>query len=218
LDDGTNLSLPLAGSQIALPAPSTPVSITLVGPLSVRGLSLVDTRSGAFQSLTLGPYRLVHSGDVKVYEHQAVLPRAFVVPAAEVASGEAALTRLADPAFDPATTVLLPERPPGESATPGRAAGPAVIVAYVPELVQVRAAGPGHLVLTDAHYPGWHATLDGQPVPILPADLMFRAVALPPGEHEIVFRYAPVSVWMGMGLSALSWLLLPFAWLARRIP
>jgi hypothetical protein len=144
------------------------------------------------------------------------LPRAFVVPAAEFASGDAALARLADPAFDPAAAVLLPEPPPHEApATPGSAAAPAVITAYAPERVQVRVTGPGYLVLTDAHYPGWTATLDGQPVPILPADLMFRAVALPPGEHEIVFRYSPVSVWLGMGLSGLAWLLL-FAWLWRR--
>jgi hypothetical protein len=151
-----------------------------------------------------------------VYEHLAVLPRAFVVPVAEFASGEAALARLADPGFDPAATLLLSEPPSDHaSVTPGSGPPPAVITAYAPERVQVRAAGPGYLLLTDAHYPGWMATLDGQPVPILSADLMFRAVALPPGEHEIGFRYSPVSVWLGMGLSALAWLLL-LAWLLRR--
>jgi hypothetical protein len=46
---------------------------------------------------------------------------------------------------------------------------------------------------------------------------MFRAVALPPGEHEIVFSYSPMSVWSGMGLSALAWLALLVIWSRRRL-
>ncbi|MBP7693288.1 MAG: YfhO family protein [Anaerolineales bacterium] len=203
---GVTRTWPLAGKRVDLGAPLTPAALTLVGPLSVRGLSLIDTRTGAFQSLTLGPYRLAHSGDVKVYENLNVLPRAFVAARAQILADDAAArAALREPAFDPAQTVILaaaamPEPAAGQS-------GPATITAYTPEFVSVTAAGPGYLVLTDAFYPGWQATLDGQPVPLLRADIAFRAVALPAGAHTVEFRFAPAALTWGLTLSGLGGLM-----------
>ena len=56
------------------------------GEFVLRGVSLVDDRTGTSQQLLLsteGDYRLVHSGDVKIYQNLDVLPRAFVVGRAE---------------------------------------------------------------------------------------------------------------------------------------
>ncbi len=209
--DGTATTLPVTGSRVTLPAPMTAVTLTLEGPLTVRGLALIDERSGAFQTLTLGPYRLVHSGDVKVYEHQAVLARAFVVGHAETADDAAALARLADPAFDVSATVLLAEAGIGDEPNTNAPARPATITRDTPEAVTVLAEGPGYLLLTDAYYPGWMATVDGQATPIMRADVMFRAVALPAGAHEVVFTYAPRSVAMGLWVSAAAWALLTAA-------
>ncbi len=48
--------------------------------IALRGLTLIDERTGASRNLSVDPsYRLVHSGDVKIYHNLAVLPRAFVV-------------------------------------------------------------------------------------------------------------------------------------------
>jgi uncharacterized membrane protein YfhO len=62
----------------------------------------------------------------------------------------------------------------------------------------------GFLVLADTFYPGWQATLDGTPVEILRANHAFRAVVFPPGEHIVMFRYAPLSFRMGGAISLLS--------------
>lgn len=62
----------------------------------------------------------------------------------------------------------------------------------------------GLLVLADAFYPGWSAEVDGRSAPILRADGLFRAVALAPGSHRVVFRYRPLSVFVGAGLSAVA--------------
>jgi uncharacterized membrane protein YfhO len=59
-------------------------------------------------------------------------------------------------------------------------------------------------VLADTFYPGWQATLDGQPVEILRANHTFRAVAFPPGEHTVVFRYLPLSFQVGAVVSLLT--------------
>jgi len=198
--------------------PGTPVSITLTGPLTVRGLSLIDERSGAFHSLTLGPYRLAHSGDVKIYDLLTVLPRAFVVPEAVVISDTAAArAALADPTFDPASTVILASEAHVGGHVGGYMGRPVgrhiglpllplpTVTDYEPEYVRLTAEGPGYLLLTDAYYPGWVATLDGMPTPILRADIMFRAVELPEGIHTVEFRFEPRSVTIGLWVSGLAW-------------
>lgn len=165
--------------------------------VSFAAATLVDTRTGDFQQLTPSPWTRVLSSDIKIYENAAALPRALVVyeflstPDTDIGT-EAALNIMRAPEFDPAQTVVLSgaereetQRPAGQQA--------AAITEYTPERVtlQVIAAQPGFLLLTDAYYPGWTATVNGQPAPIYRADVMFRAVPVPAGESEVVFEYRP---------------------------
>jgi hypothetical protein len=202
-------------------APNTPVRIEFQGPLLLDSASLTEEESGSFQTLTLAPFHLVHSGDVKVYATTATPARAFVAADVIIADDHEALQRLADPAFDPARTVLVsPGQAPATSAI--GLSQPVTITAYQPEQVTLRASGPGVLVLADAYYPGWEATVSGQSVPVLRANIMFRAVVLPPGEHEVQFTYVPRSLALGLLLSAIAavvWLTLSADWwLVRLLP
>jgi uncharacterized membrane protein YfhO len=74
---------------------------------------------------------------------------------------------------------------------------------YQPEniLLQAEMAQPGYVVLTDAWYPGWHATLDGTPIPIERANLTFRAVQVPQGTHTLHFTYRPASYTWGVRIT-----------------
>jgi uncharacterized membrane protein YfhO len=47
--------------------------------------------------------------------------------------------------------------------------------------------------------------VDGSPVPILRADIMFRAVELPAGTHTVEFRFEPLSVNIGLWISGITW-------------
>ncbi len=174
--------------------------------VQLRGLTLIDETTGTSRYLSIHPaYKLVHSGDVKIYENLEVLPRAFGLYQAVVASGdEDALALLRSPATDPAGEVILTEASPLEALAPGPDTRPAVrFLAYEPEQVRLEAQfdRPGYLVLTDAYYPGWEAEVDGQPAPILRTDIYFRAVALEAGQHQVVFRYRPASVRLGLAIS-----------------
>ncbi len=63
---------------------------------------------------------------------------------------------------------------------------------------------PGYLVLTDTHYPGWRATVDGQPAEILEANHAFRAVQLDRGEHTVLFEYQPLSFRLGAWITLVA--------------
>jgi hypothetical protein len=69
---------------------------------------------------------------------------------------------------------------------------------WSPERIEIQAQGPGLLVLSEVAYPGWRVRVDGVPQPLEIVDGPFRAVRLTPGEHEAVFEYRPLSLWLGL--------------------
>ncbi len=222
--------------------PATPLSVTVEatapdGAWIVHGMTLIDERTGSFQPLVIsdrGRFRLAHSGDVKIYENLDVLPRAFVVPEAQVVGDDGeALQAIQDPSFDPLSRVVLSssglpldrsraaqvDGTQGAAEKAARSAG-ALVTTYRPERVVIEAAldHPGYLVLTDAHYPGWQAAVDGERVPVYRADLLFRAVALEPGEHRVTFTFRPALQRLGVAVSVLALVIFAAVWrYGRRI-
>lgn len=167
-------------------------------------------------------YPLTLSDDlgVVVYENQQALPRALWVPQARVVPNpNDILSRLAQ-GRGPHRSVLLEEPPPsgflGEDVDAG--AGSAEFVVDEPEHVVVRVSAParGFLDLADQYFPGWYATVNGAPAPILRANFLFRAVEVPAGESTVDFRYAPVSVRAGIATTAGTLLMLAIATMRRR--
>jgi hypothetical protein len=86
--------------------------------------------------------------------------------------------------------------------------------------VEAESAGPALLVVQDAWWPGWRASIDGNPAQLLPADLLVRAVRWPPGRHRLEMVYEPPALRAGLALSgvgvALTLLLAVRAGRARR--
>ncbi len=207
-------------SVISLTQPALVESIAVtatlpVGQLQLRGISLIDARTGTGQALVTTPdhaFRRVHSGDVKIYENLDLLDRAYVLPAAAVqfvADRASALAALRDPAFDPRhRAVIESAAPPGADIShgPSTAVGQAEITTYLPEQVVISTtlSAPGYLVLSDANYPGWRAWVDGAPAPVLTANLLLRAVPLPAGAHQVEFRFQPDSLQRGMIISLVT--------------
>ncbi len=202
--------------------PSAPTAVSVETGGMVRAVTLVDTRTGDFQQLAPDPWTRVLSSDVKMYENADVLPRAFVVADAALVSDddpgtEDALKLMRDPAFDPAQTVTLsgetdvfsPLPEVGEGLGVGSAPIQSVqMTAYTDTRVAltVTSDAPGYLVLTDAYYPGWVATVDGSETPIQRADVMFRAVSIPAGTSEVVFEYRPAWLPLAPLIGAAAWI------------
>ncbi|HEU0007180.1 MAG TPA: YfhO family protein, partial [Terriglobia bacterium] len=59
----------------------------------------------------------------------------------------------------------------------------------------------GYVLLNEIDYPGWKATVDGEPTEILRADGIFRALWVPAGSHRIEFRFWPRYLVPGAAIS-----------------
>jgi len=77
--------------------------------------------------------------------------------------------------------------------------------------IDVETTENGIFILSDAYYPGWKAYLNKKQVKIFPAFCALRAVFLPKGRHELVFRYRPKSFFIGAILTFLTAIFLGYA-------
>lgn len=67
--------------------------------------------------------------------------------------------------------------------------------------IPVDTAGKGWLVLAQTDYPGWEATIDGQPTAIHRANGAFQAIAVPEGTSMVILTYHPWWLWPGAFIS-----------------
>ena len=193
--------------------------------LAVQAVTLIDERTSTFVPLLpsdRGSFRSVHSGDVKIYERLGGSGRAQLVEQVRrVSSPDDAVTELRELITVSAPQTAVVEASAEEVAAWGLAdqAGSAAtgeepsIISYAPEQVVIRVSSerPSFLILKDAYYPGWRATVNGEPVDVVPTNVLFRGVPVPAGESEVVFSYMPTTWLTGLRLSragGLIWLAL----------
>ena len=177
------------------------------GVFVLRGVSLIHQPTTTSQSVlisTVGDYQQVHSGDVKIYENRSVLPRAYIVHQAKLAETEKqAVDFMRGPDFQIESQIVLIDKAASELTTVNQGqSSPSdqmTITSYQPERIetQIELETSGWLVLTDTYFPGWQATIDGQPTEILQANINFRAIEVPAGKHQVVFSYEPRSLQQG---------------------
>jgi hypothetical protein len=123
------------------------------------------------------------------------------------------LDLLFDEHHDPLENVVLEREAPVPAGDP--ASGVPIPAARVlrernTELVVSAAVGPsgGYLNVMDSFDPFWRVDVDGRPAELLRANALFRAVALPPGQHEVRFTYRPTHLYAGLGVTGLTGVLL----------
>lgn len=171
---------------------------------------------------------------LRLYKVRAPLPRFRLVARTEAPKHPGdPIASLLDPGFDPESAVLV-DRPGGPEPMPLDGSGPVVnaadggapaagapaghleVLQDDPERVRiaVTAATPAALVVGDAWASGWRATVDGEPAGLDRANLIYRAVVVPAGRHEVSMEYRPQSLLLGAALS-LAGILLASIWIAR---
>lgn len=129
--------------------------------------------------------------DAWIYENVRALPRVLFATRAVPADFEQLLKDGNWPNIDFRTTVLIEG---AASDAPERRLGTAALVSYANTRIEIDAESPdgGYVVLSDAWHPWWTAEIDGQRAPILRANVLFRAVPVPPGRHRVTFTFRPI--------------------------
>lgn len=146
-----------------------------------------------------------------IYENPDALPRAWLVRHVVPVAGPDALAalqggRLPDgTAFEPRRVALVED---GNEVDFGpldpRARVEVTGGSPNRSTFRTRCRTPAFLVLAEADYPGWRATVDGVPTPIARVDHALRGLRLAAGDHRVELEYRPRSFTLGMALSALA--------------
>jgi hypothetical protein len=159
-----------------------------------------------------------------VYANLAALPRATLVDAyAVVQPPRAIVDSVSTAARDMAAFTYL-EQDPHLKLGPVSGGRIRIESYHLNDVtIDVETPGPALLRLADAWYPDWTARVDGRPTPVLKADYLLRAVHVPAGRHQVVFRFESPAVGRGLIVSLLSLVvvLAGFAawwWMRRRGP
>jgi Bacterial membrane protein YfhO len=191
------------------------------GSITIEKLSLIDEPGKSSAPVTSwmqddSRWRFVEEdAETRVYENLQAMPRAWLATEVIALKPDEILkaikqARLPDGrAYDPARTAFVEESSP-VMAEPLEVSASARITQLSSTAIEVQtaASSPAFLVMSDADYPGWQATLDDAPIRIFRANYALRGVSVPAGRHVVRFTFRPKSFYYGGALSALSLLIL----------
>jgi hypothetical protein len=209
-----------AAFSFAHPTAIKELHFELLAPQIVWAIDQVTSDS---ESL-LDSYRTVYEANgVRILQADEFLPRAYLTHSVEqLSDGPSILARLQDANFDPHQAVVVEEPPsPSDanlgqpliangqwsaSSTPTDPRESADLQASDSNSlsVHVHAQQAGMLMLSEVFYPAWRAYVDGQPAHIYRADYLFRAIAVPAGDHAVELRYESATFQRGLLISLVS--------------
>ena len=141
------------------------------------------------------------------YEFLHFKPRAYLVEeVVTVPDMETAAQALAEPDFDYWNAALVVGETGLDVGSPLAETETAAAISRTANSITVQAttAEPRLLVLSDTYYPGWQATIDGEPTEIFLTNVALRGVVVPPGRHTIEMQFRPWTYYTGVSLSLLT--------------
>jgi hypothetical protein len=157
-----------------------------------------------------------------ILRNRRALPRAWLVTEAipiDQVNAWKMIRGIGEQSFDPRKTALV-EIDPGK--LPALEKGPlgegsyAKVTTYEANriAIETRSDRAALLVVSELHYPGWVALLDGQKTPLHQANYLLRGVFVPAGTHRVEMSYKAPGARNGAIISLLT--LLGFGWIGWR--
>ena len=140
-----------------------------------------------------------------IYEYTTALPRAFLASSfIKATDRQKTVDLIYDPRINLREQVILDTDVSLDLADDPNEQ--VAITQYTP--TQITLTTKSHtnqlLFLSDTYYPGWRAKVDGQPAALLRADLAFRAVPVPAGNHTVTMTFFPDSFKLGLIIASIS--------------
>ncbi len=176
------------GTCFAVADPASPV------------LGLINSRYLVSRAEVSSPFhkQIEEINGYRIYERSETKPRAYFAKSIQQSSGLVESAKLLASARD---TAIVEGNPPTD-----------VSIGEVTSALETRNASAGFLVVNEAFYPGWEATVDGNPVTIYPTNVAFRGIHVPAGNHKIEMRFRPKILAYSAGFTALGLFLVLIAY------
>lgn len=166
--------------------------------------------------------RPLEDGNQTVVRNPGALGNAWFVSEVKwVDNADAEMEAITD--FNPAFTVVADRRfarEIGDKVIPPTAGDTIYETAYKPDELtyRYRSQQGGLAVFSEIYFPwGWQVTVDGKPVDMGRVNYVLRAVNLPAGEHEVIFRFDPQSVHTTEAIAYVSLFLILAAFVATGV-
>lgn len=146
---------------------------------------------------------------VSILQNPAPLDRAyFVSTVRSIPNAPTILAVIKQPGFDPDLLALvegdLTEQEAQRLSTNAPAQVQVERVSPNELRLHTQATADRFLVLSEMWFPGWHAEIDGQPLPIYRTNYLLRGLVVPAGSHTIRMYYRPTSALTGAGITMLT--------------
>jgi hypothetical protein len=174
------------------------VSRTILDLYAIRFAVLAQTVEVPGFHRVLESVPITPGGRASLYEADSVPAYARVMGAAVKAPEGQIREALIDPRFPWERVVLYPDTasvnpaPIGSMAPPPSVVG-AKVAHWEPGRMRIAVTGsadsPQYLLVAENWYKDWHATVDGQPAPVLRGHYALLSVVLPPGAREVELVY-----------------------------
>lgn len=141
--------------------------------------------------------RIYNDSNFEIFENKNVFSRAYLVGKYKVETDSEKILKLMFNSTNLRNEVILEEDP---KLLLDNASGSANILSYTPNKIEISTNSKGNsmLFLSDSYYKGWNAYVDNKKTKIYRADYTFRAVFVPKGKHEVIFKYEPQSFKLGL--------------------
>ena len=166
------------------------------------------------------PGAVYFDGIWKVYELTNAYPRAWVVhQLVRARSHEDVFRQIDRPGIDLHEHAII-EAPVSEPVALAAARDSVNFRSYEAQriVLDVNAASAGMLVLSEMHYPGWVAAVNGKSANIYRVDGALRGIPVSAGANRVEMDYRPTSFRAGAALSAITLLAVFGGWLFVRHP
>jgi hypothetical protein len=168
-----------------------------------------DQRLNVEQETEPGWRKVFEDQYVSVYRNPAPFERAYFVPkVAVLPDARTILAAIKQPGFEARQLALVEGGMTFQEAEQ--------LSSDTSAQVQVERVSPNELrlhtdtatdrflVLSEMWFPGWHAVIDDQELPIYRVNYLFRGIAVPAGTHTIRMYYRPMSAIVGASITGLA--------------
>ena len=171
--------------------------------------------SGRGATKVFSPIAVTPNG-ITIFENPTVLPRfRFVQRIRPAQDLDDALSWMNRPDFDPAEEAVVEGINTDLQMASGNILGEKLEATELQW--EVETSGRSFFVAADSFFPGWTATVDGQPAPIYAVYGCVRGIQIQTsGRHRVEMRFAPPGLAAGLACTSAGFLLLCLLWLGDR--